>query len=186
MGSVPLPPPLLAGGVVGGAVLGGEQEVRVCTMGLAPRPPKYRGECTKMRAREGPEPPREEACHLGFVNVWSCPGSSSTGDHIPKNSPRYSQNVLHCCLKRKKKKLQTFPRPKSRALSREQLLCASLLPAHSPRHFPRIRDQVLPAVSIVCDFRRGLERRGSGPTSVPDLGHYYWGFLQPGMGKRSD
>lgn len=111
MGSVPLPPPLLAGGVVGGAVLGGEQEVRVCTMGLAPRPPKYRGECTKMRAREGPEPPREEACHLGFVNVWSCPGSSSTGDHIPKNSPRYSQNVLHCCLKRKKESYKRFPVP---------------------------------------------------------------------------
>ena len=43
--------------------------------GPGPKAPrKYRGECTKMRAREGPEPPREEACHLSFVNVWSCPG----------------------------------------------------------------------------------------------------------------
>ena len=107
------------------------------------------------------------------------------------NFLKIHQGIVKMCyiavLKKKKKKtLQKFPRPKSTTLSRQQLLCASLLPAHPPRHFPRIRDQVLPAVSIVCDFREGLERRGNGPTSVPDLSHYYWGFLQPGMGKRSD
>lgn len=71
MGSVPRPAPLLAGV---GAVHGGEQEVGACTMGLALKASrKYRGECTKMRAREDPEPPREEACLLGFVNILSCP-----------------------------------------------------------------------------------------------------------------